>query len=221
LRGCPETAVFLNRNPKMTPLALRENVEHNGALHRSVVIVSIETAPVPYVDADDRMALDDLHYRDDGTRLGDRTVTLGGTGRRKRLSQRGASSAHSSHRRGLAFGFRGAEANRRTVVSHPGHAEHGEPEPSGARSGSDRKRCFPRVRSTRISPKDASSGRSHERAVAGECRRLALPVVPDVAQPFASRVRERHARLQTAGQVPRRAASSVSRNQSSASRFGN
>jgi hypothetical protein len=63
--------------------------------------------------------------------------------------------------------------------------------------------------------------RSHERAVAGERRRLALPVVPDVAQPFASRVRERHACLQTAGQVPRRAASSVSRNQSSASRFGN
>lgn len=65
----PGTAVFLNRNPKMTPLAMRENVEHNGALHRSVIIVSIETAPVPYVDEGDRLTLDDLHYRDDGISL--------------------------------------------------------------------------------------------------------------------------------------------------------
>jgi KUP system potassium uptake protein len=32
---------------KTTPLAMRENVEHNPTLHESVVIVSIETEPVP------------------------------------------------------------------------------------------------------------------------------------------------------------------------------
>jgi KUP system potassium uptake protein len=49
----PGTAVFLNRNTKTTPLAMRENVEHNRTLHTSVVIVSIVTEPVPYVPADE------------------------------------------------------------------------------------------------------------------------------------------------------------------------
>jgi KUP system potassium uptake protein len=62
----PGTAVFLNRNPNTTPLAMRENVEHNRVLHESVLIVSIETEPVPFVAADERLTIDDLHYRDDG-----------------------------------------------------------------------------------------------------------------------------------------------------------
>jgi KUP system potassium uptake protein len=65
----PGTAVFLNRNPRTTPLAMRENVEHNRALHESVVIVSIETEPIPYVAAEQRVTLDDLKYRDDGISL--------------------------------------------------------------------------------------------------------------------------------------------------------
>lgn len=65
----PGTAVFLNRSTKTTPLAMRENVEHNRALHESVVIVSIETEPVPYVAADKRLTVDDLNYRDDGISL--------------------------------------------------------------------------------------------------------------------------------------------------------
>jgi KUP system potassium uptake protein len=65
----PGTAVFLNRNPKTTPLAMRENVEHNRTLHESVVIVSIETKPVPYVAPDQRLTIDDLHYADDGIGL--------------------------------------------------------------------------------------------------------------------------------------------------------
>ena len=65
----PGTAVFLNRNPKTTPLAMRENVEHNRVLHESVVIVSIEIKPVPYIAADKRLTIDDLHYRDDGISL--------------------------------------------------------------------------------------------------------------------------------------------------------
>jgi KUP system potassium uptake protein len=65
----PGTAVFLNRNTRTTPLAMRENVEHNRVLHKSVVIVSIEIEPVPYVSADTRLTIDDLYYRDDGISL--------------------------------------------------------------------------------------------------------------------------------------------------------
>src|SRR5262249_22055020 len=65
----PGTAVFLNRNPKTTPLAMRENVEHSRTLHESVVIVSIDTKPVPYVAADERLTIDDLRYHDDGISL--------------------------------------------------------------------------------------------------------------------------------------------------------
>jgi KUP system potassium uptake protein len=62
----PGTAVFLNRNPKTTPLAMRENVEHNRTLHESVIIVSINTEPIPYIAHEERMTIDDLHHRDDG-----------------------------------------------------------------------------------------------------------------------------------------------------------
>jgi KUP system potassium uptake protein len=62
----PGTAVFLNANPETTPLALRANVEHNHVLHACVLIVSLRTERVPYVPADERLAIDDLGYRDDG-----------------------------------------------------------------------------------------------------------------------------------------------------------
>jgi KUP system potassium uptake protein len=65
----PGTAVFLNRGTKTTPLAMRENVEHNHALHESAVIVSIEMLPVPYVSDDERLAISDLSYQDDGISL--------------------------------------------------------------------------------------------------------------------------------------------------------
>jgi KUP system potassium uptake protein len=62
----PGTAVFLNRNKATTPLAMRASVEHLHALHEHVVILSIETMPVPYVALADRLVIDDLGYRDDG-----------------------------------------------------------------------------------------------------------------------------------------------------------
>ena len=62
----PGTAVFLNRGKDTTPLAMRANVEHNHILHEHVVILSIETVPVPHVPGDERCVLDDLGYRDDG-----------------------------------------------------------------------------------------------------------------------------------------------------------
>ena len=60
------TAVFLNRGKRTTPLAMRANVEHNHILHEHVVILSIETLPVPHVATADRLVIDDLGYADDG-----------------------------------------------------------------------------------------------------------------------------------------------------------
>jgi len=61
----PGTAVFLNRGKATAPLALRANVEHNHVLHRSVLILAVETMPVPHVPAAERITVDDLGYTDD------------------------------------------------------------------------------------------------------------------------------------------------------------
>jgi KUP system potassium uptake protein len=44
---------------------MRANVERNHVLHEHVVIVSIETLPVPYVPVGERLAIDELGYSDD------------------------------------------------------------------------------------------------------------------------------------------------------------
>jgi KUP system potassium uptake protein len=63
----PGTAVFLNRGKETTPLAMRANALHNHVLHQHVIIMSIETVPVPHVAPDNRIAdIDDLGYADDG-----------------------------------------------------------------------------------------------------------------------------------------------------------
>ncbi|HEY0690266.1 MAG TPA: potassium transporter Kup [Kribbella sp.] len=62
----PGTAVFLNRGKTTVPLAMRANVEHNHILHQHVVILSIETLPVPHAPDADRVSVDDLGYTDDG-----------------------------------------------------------------------------------------------------------------------------------------------------------
>ncbi|MFE8945810.1 potassium transporter Kup [Streptomyces sp. NPDC007856] len=62
----PGTAVFLNRGKQTAPLAMRANVEHNHVRHDQVVILSLETEPVPRVPADQRIVVDDLGYADDG-----------------------------------------------------------------------------------------------------------------------------------------------------------
>ncbi|WP_037074690.1 potassium transporter Kup [Pseudonocardia spinosispora] len=66
LHRIPGTAVFLNRGKETAPLAMRANVEHNRVLHEHVVIVSIETRPVPRVPRSDRLVIDALGYTDDG-----------------------------------------------------------------------------------------------------------------------------------------------------------
>jgi KUP system potassium uptake protein len=62
----PGTAVFLNRNKVTAPLAMRASVEHLHALSEHVVILSIQTQPVPHVPLTDRLVIDDLGYTDDG-----------------------------------------------------------------------------------------------------------------------------------------------------------
>ena len=61
----PGTAVFLNRGKDTAPLALRANTERNHVRHEHIVIMSIETEPVPRVPDESRVVVDDLGYSDD------------------------------------------------------------------------------------------------------------------------------------------------------------
>jgi KUP system potassium uptake protein len=62
----PGTAVFLNRGKLSAPLAMRANVEHNHVRHEHVVIMSLETEPVPRVPEHERIVIDDLGFTHDG-----------------------------------------------------------------------------------------------------------------------------------------------------------
>lgn len=62
----PGTAIFLNRGDRTAPLAMRANVDHNHVLHEHVIILSIDTAPIPRVPDTDRITVDDLGNPDDG-----------------------------------------------------------------------------------------------------------------------------------------------------------
>ena len=66
IQRVPGTGVFLNRTKATAPLAMRESVQHLRSLHENVVILSIETQPVPHVAVSDRLVVDDLGYSDDG-----------------------------------------------------------------------------------------------------------------------------------------------------------
>src|SRR3954467_6151746 len=63
----PRTGVFLNANLETTPLALRANLEHNGAIHENVVIVSVQTQRVPHVPDGERVTLERPGSPDAGT----------------------------------------------------------------------------------------------------------------------------------------------------------
>jgi len=62
----PGTAVFLNRGKETAPLALRANVEHNHVVHEHLIIMSMETLPVPRVPDGERVVVDDLGWAGDG-----------------------------------------------------------------------------------------------------------------------------------------------------------
>ena len=61
----PGTSIFLNRGKETAPLAMRANVEHNEVLHDHVIILAIQTLPVPHVAEKDRLEIDDLGYKED------------------------------------------------------------------------------------------------------------------------------------------------------------
>ena len=65
----PGTAIYLNRGTTTTPLAMRSTVEHLGALHEHVLILSIETAQTPTVPVEERLTTNPLTYTDDGIAL--------------------------------------------------------------------------------------------------------------------------------------------------------
>jgi KUP system potassium uptake protein len=62
----PGTAVFPHPTKETTPIALRANWEFNHVLHERVVIVSVVSENVPHIAVDDRLAVDELGYSDDG-----------------------------------------------------------------------------------------------------------------------------------------------------------
>ena len=58
--------MFLNRGGTTAPLAMRANVEHNHVLHEHVVIMSVDTPPVPRVPDSRTHPVDHLGHGDDG-----------------------------------------------------------------------------------------------------------------------------------------------------------
>ena len=62
----PGTAVFLNRGGEVTPLSMRANVDRIHVLQQNVIIISIETPPVPRVPDSERISVDNLGHLDDG-----------------------------------------------------------------------------------------------------------------------------------------------------------
>ena len=66
IANVPGTAIFLNRGNQTAPLAMRANVDHNHVRHEHVLIISVETLPVPRLREEDRIEVDPLGYEDDG-----------------------------------------------------------------------------------------------------------------------------------------------------------
>ena len=62
----PGTAVFLNRGGGAAPLSMRANVDRIHALPQNVIVISIDTPPVPRVPDSERISVDDLGHSDDG-----------------------------------------------------------------------------------------------------------------------------------------------------------
>jgi KUP system potassium uptake protein len=62
----PGTAVFPHPTKQTTPIALRANWEFNHVLHERVIVVSVVSDNVPHVPLDERLAVDELGYADDG-----------------------------------------------------------------------------------------------------------------------------------------------------------
>jgi len=51
------TAIFLTRHSDMLPNALLHNLKHNKVLHEKVLLLTVETQPLPRIAADERMVI--------------------------------------------------------------------------------------------------------------------------------------------------------------------
>ena len=58
----PGTAVFMTAQPIGTPPALAHNVRYNKVLHNHVVVLTVSTAQMPHVPADDRVVVEDVGH---------------------------------------------------------------------------------------------------------------------------------------------------------------
>ena len=56
----PGTAVFMYSNPRATPPALLNNLEHNKILHERVILLSVRTEEVPFVKPNKRVEIHNL-----------------------------------------------------------------------------------------------------------------------------------------------------------------
>jgi KUP system potassium uptake protein len=56
----PGTAVFLSRDPQVTPTSLLHNLKHNRVLHERVLLLSVVNEEVPYVARGERCGVEDL-----------------------------------------------------------------------------------------------------------------------------------------------------------------
>jgi KUP system potassium uptake protein len=59
----PGTAIFLTSEPGFAPATLLHNIKHNHVLHRHNIILSVVTAPRPYVPEENRYSLTQLSDR--------------------------------------------------------------------------------------------------------------------------------------------------------------
>jgi KUP system potassium uptake protein len=54
------TAVFMSGNPSKVPHALLHNLKHNKVLHKRVIVLTITTCEIPYVEPDNRLTIVEL-----------------------------------------------------------------------------------------------------------------------------------------------------------------
>ena len=64
--SCPRHRGLPQPRKRTAPLAMRTCVEHTHVLHNHVIIVSIETLPMPRAAESDRIQVDALGYKEDG-----------------------------------------------------------------------------------------------------------------------------------------------------------
>lgn len=58
----PGTAVFMTAQPHSTPPALTHNLRYNKVLHETVIVLVVQTQPVPHVAAEERMTLSPIGH---------------------------------------------------------------------------------------------------------------------------------------------------------------